>query len=60
MNIARLDSFDTSLNFPATVVRGLASVTGLGGLLMTVRMGVRSYLRYLVSGRAIGYNKLIN
>ncbi|HEY9301572.1 MAG TPA: hypothetical protein VIQ31_35460 [Phormidium sp.] len=39
MNIARLHNFDTSLNFPGTVVSGFASVTGLGGLLMRVRMG---------------------
>ncbi|MEG4203874.1 hypothetical protein QUA20_08080 [Microcoleus sp. Pol7_A1] len=39
MNIARLDSFDTVLTFPATVVRGFASVTGLAGQLMRVRMG---------------------
>ncbi|MEP6520036.1 hypothetical protein [Microcoleus vaginatus] len=38
MNIARLDNFDTSLNFPATVVRGFASVTGLAGQLMRVMM----------------------
>ncbi|MEG4588254.1 hypothetical protein QUA54_23995 [Microcoleus sp. MOSTC5] len=39
MNIARLDSFDTVLTFPVTVVRGFASVTGLAGQLMWVRMG---------------------
>ncbi|MEG4327841.1 hypothetical protein QUB37_06050 [Microcoleus sp. AT3-A2] len=39
MNIARLDNFDTSLNFPGTVVSGFASVTGLAGHLMWVRMG---------------------
>ncbi|UNU21612.1 hypothetical protein D0A34_24685 [Microcoleus vaginatus PCC 9802] len=38
LNIARLDYFDTSLNFPATVVRGFASVTGLAGQLMRVMM----------------------
>ncbi|MEG4029615.1 MULTISPECIES: hypothetical protein [unclassified Microcoleus] len=38
MNIARLDCFDTSLNFPGTVVSGFASVTGLAGHLMWVRM----------------------
>jgi hypothetical protein len=36
---ARLHNFDTSLTFPGTVVSGFASVTGLGGLLMRVRMG---------------------
>ncbi|MEG4501463.1 hypothetical protein QUB05_30360 [Microcoleus sp. F10-C6] len=38
MNIARLHNFYTSLHFPGTVVRGFASVTGLGGQLMMVRM----------------------
>ena len=38
MNIARLGNFDKSLTFPGTVVSGFASITGLGGLLMRVRM----------------------
>ncbi|MEG3895465.1 MULTISPECIES: hypothetical protein [unclassified Microcoleus] len=33
------ESLGASLNFPATVVSGFACVTGLGGLLMRVRMG---------------------
>ncbi|WP_445249044.1 hypothetical protein [Microcoleus sp. OTE_8_concoct_300] len=32
-------SLGASLNFPGTVVSGFACVTGLGGLLMWVRMG---------------------
>ncbi|MEG4631354.1 hypothetical protein QUB56_17395 [Microcoleus sp. AR_TQ3_B6] len=39
MNIARLGNFDKNLTFSGTVVSGFASVTGLGGLLMRVRMG---------------------